>query len=75
MLESDCVPGTSERRKFLKTISDAPVVELDVLPRLIVLGFDEDQALGEVWGKHKPKIEKLLPGRVLFRGNVRDVRV
>lgn len=51
--------------------NDAPLtVNRDV--RLVVFGFDSDQRNGPAWTPHRKKLEGLLPGRLLLKGDAED---
>jgi hypothetical protein len=73
MLKSDCVPkGDKERRDFLSKVADSATIELELMPRLVIFGFDADQKPGPTWKQHKEKLEGLLKGRVFTKGDAKD---
>lgn len=74
ILDSNCVPQGSNRRRVLKMVSAGEVI-INTKPHLIVFGFDDDQRTGLAWKKHKEKLlnhfgkDDFGKDRVIFRGN------
>lgn len=55
-----------------RSIANGAEFSVSDQPRLVIFGFDEDQRLGKKWGPHLNKLNELLPGRVLAKGDSRD---
>lgn len=55
-----------------KSIASGAEFSVSDQPSLVIFGFDEDQRQGKMWGPHFKKLNELLPGRVLAKGNSRD---
>ena len=52
--------------------NDAPLT-VNVEPRLVVFGYDDDQARGKTWGPHLDKLKRILDDRVLFMGDPKRI--
>jgi hypothetical protein len=68
--------GVREEVKALaeRVVSGTPF-SVNLLPRLVIFGFDDDQKNGKVWSVHRAKLEDgtngLGAGRVLLRGSAK----
>lgn len=59
-----------ERHAMLKDIASGPYsLELDPRPKLVVFGYDTGQWGETNWQQHHKKLNRLLDGRFLHRGN------
>jgi len=67
MLQWDCVPTRSARRRFLEKVIDSSELEIDTQPHLVVFGFDAEQKAGaQAVAK---KLEGLFNDRVILKGS------
>ena len=51
---------------------DVPLT-VNVEPGLVVFGYDDDQRYGKTWVPHRDKLERILKGRVLFKGDPKGI--
>ena len=65
------------RRKALidAVAAGAKPLSVDIAPRLVVFGFDQDQRGGTVWGKHLSKLKELLDRDPIAVGDAKNVRL
>lgn len=55
--------------------SDLDNLELDVDPRLVIFGFDDDQKNGKNFQKHMGKLKEKINSRLLLKGSSNDFKV
>ncbi|WP_152047591.1 hypothetical protein [Aureimonas psammosilenae] len=57
---------------LVQRVAEGEALTLDLLPRLVIFGFDEDQKSGAVWKRHRDRLEAALGSRRLYAvGNTR----
>ena len=59
-------------KKFFLDIAEGASIKVDIKPRLVVFGFDEDQKKGSIWSPHKEKLVKSLDGKYLDKGDPKN---
>ena len=67
----DILPS-SLRSQAIVDIANDTSVEVDVKPRLVLFGFDEDQKKGSIWSPHEQKLDKILGDRFIAKGDPTD---
>lgn len=53
----------------IKAVNRGKKLSVCIEPRLVIFGFDRDQQNGAIWRPHIEKLNRLLPDRVLCKGN------
>lgn len=65
----EILPYSQSTQAIINISEDSPL-KINLKPRLVIFGFDEDQKQGKVWQPHKDKLKKILGKEfVLLRGN------
>jgi hypothetical protein len=61
-------------KKLIVDIAEGASMKVNIEPRLVVFGFDEDQKEGSIWSPHKHKLVKSLGEKFLAKGDPTDFR-
>lgn len=56
-------------KKMILGVAEGASMKVNVEPRLVVFGFDEDQGEGSIWCPHKEKLVESLREKFLAKGN------
>lgn len=55
-------------KKLIVDIAEGASMKVNIEPRLVVFGFDEDQRKGSIWGPHEEKLVESLGENFLAKG-------
>lgn len=67
----DILPNSLHSQAIVDIANDTSV-KVNVEPRLVVFGFDEDQRKGSIWSPHKEKLVESLGEKFLAKGDPKD---
>ena len=67
----DILPNSLHSQAIVDIANDTSV-KVNVEPRLVIFGFDEDQRKGSIWSPHKEKLVESLGERFLAKGDPKD---
>jgi hypothetical protein len=59
-------------KKLILDIAEGASMKVNIEPRLVVFGFDEDQKKGSIWSPHEQKLDKILGDRFIAKGDPTD---
>ena len=66
---NELLPSDRLDQSIVDIATGSHPIKVDVEPRLVLFGFDEDQRVGRKWGPHKEKLENSLGKKFLAKGD------